>query len=377
MPRIAMALSLAAILVACAAGPAEAFTLRLVFPDGRPMTYGSACNGTGCLDAGSDVRTTDAHGAIELGDGGPRTIEYRRDGIALAQAPVGVASGTLVAAGDGASVVLARLLVGSAPAVDAVESDLVAQINDARAAEGLPAAQINPRLSAAADLQATWLVQSGVAATEPDRFHDGPFDSTMAFRLGEVSFPQPERGREVVAAGGTPEQALSDWMGSPPHREQLLEPGQLLIGAGMVGSFVVVETHAPCAGCEQMGTGTRMGAVPPPAPQPAPPPPAAASPTTGSAAPRPSCGREQLHVRRLRERAGRVRVRVSTQCLRPGAGYVLIVRRGRTGPMLRTRRIVRAGTLTFRLRPAQAGHLLRIKLKRDGRAIVAQSLSLR
>jgi hypothetical protein len=45
--------------------------------------------------------------------------------------------------------------------------------------------------------------------------------------------------------------------------------------------------------------------------------------------------------------------------------------------MLPTRRVVRAGAMTFRLRPSTVGHLLRIKLKRDGRAIAAQSLSPR
>ena len=50
--RGCVVLSLAAGMVASAAADAGAVTLRLAFPDGQPMTHGSACAGLGCLASG-------------------------------------------------------------------------------------------------------------------------------------------------------------------------------------------------------------------------------------------------------------------------------------------------------------------------------------
>src|SRR5436190_15067686 len=396
--RATLGLAFALGVGACTAADASAFTLRLVFPDGQPMTYGSACAGLGCLQRGANIETTDARGEIELNaradapeDIGTlalsRTIEYRRDGIILGIAPSGVASGTVLAVGDRATVVLPRMLVGSAPAVDAVESDLVARPNEARAQQGLALAEINPKPSTAADLQATGLMQTGVTFADASRFHTGPFESDMAFRHGEVSLPDPASGGEVAEAGGTMEETVGDWMASPEHRQQILAPGRLLIGAAKVGIFIIVQTHRPCDGCVSIGTGTRMAAPGAPAPAPAAPPapvaapPAAAAPTAGAsvvaATPLPTCGRERLVTRRLRSQGGRVRLRVATSCLRPRARYALLVRQGATGKILRSVRITRAGTMTVRLRPARTATRLRITLKRDGQVVIGRTMSLR
>ncbi len=383
--RLVLVLALAAGASACTAAQAGAYTLRLIFPDGQPMTYGSACTGLGCLQRGDRIERTDARGEVVL-PGGVRTIEYRRDGIRLGLASTGVASGTHLAVGESGTVILPRMLVGSAPAVDALESDLVARLNEAREAQGLTPAQINPKLSTASDLQATWLTHSGITFSEPGSFHDGPFESDLAFRHGEVSLPEPLGGGEIAEAGGTVEETISDWLSSSEHREQVLAPGKLLIGAAKVGIFTIVQTHRPCDGCVQAGTGTRASA-PQPAPplvaapaQAAPPPPA---PTAGSSVvappqpPPPACGREQLTTRRLKSLRGRVRLRVVTKCLRPGARYALLIRQGSTGRLLRTIRVTRAGTLTVSLRPSRTATKLGIKLKRDGRAIVSRTMSLR
>jgi uncharacterized protein YkwD len=383
--RFALALLLAAGFGASSAADAGAFTLTLAFPDGQPMTYGSACGGLGCLARGDHIETTDERGQVKLPNS-VQTIEYRRDGITLAAAPVGVASGTTVSVGDQATVVLPRLLTGSAPGVDADESDLVARLNEARAAQGLPLAQINPRLSAAADLQATWLTQSGVTFAEPGSFHDGPFGTGLAFRHGEVSMPDPVSGGEVAEAGGSAAETVFDWLSSPEHRQQVLAPGQMLVGVAQVGMFRIVQTHKPCTGCDHLGTGTRAGAAPaapPPAPAPAPPPPPpppAAVPTVGSSTTRsapPGCGHETLTTRRLQSRPGSVRLRVSIQCLRRGARYMLLIRQGTAGRTLRSLRVTRAGKLTLALRPGPAVNSLRIKPKRDGRVILVRTASLR
>lgn len=378
--RVALTLLLAAGFAAATAVEAGAFTLRLVFPGGEPMTYGSACAGVGCLQRGDRVGTTDERGEIHLPDS-PRTIEYRRDGIRLGLAPAGVASGTIVAVGNRATVVLPRILAGTAPAIDEVESDLVARLNEARAARGLSLAQINPRLSTAADMQATWLTQAGITFAEPSLFHIGPFGTDMAFRHGEVSLPDPRAGGEIAEAGGTIDETISDWLSSADHRDQVLAPGKLLIGAARVGTFIIVQTRSHCDGCAQEGTGRRVTVVAPPVlPAGGVPPPAGAGPTAGSGradAPRPACGREQVATRRLQSLRGRVRLRVATRCLRPGARYVLLIRQGTSGKLLRTVRIRRAGTTMLRLRPGRTVNRLRIKLKRDGRVAVARTMSLR
>ena len=49
-----------------------------------------------------------------------------------------------------------------------------------------------------------------------------------------------------------------------------------------------------------------------------------------------------------------MRLRVAMQCLRRGARYVLLIRQGTTGRLLRTLRIKRAGTMTLRAAPGAA-----------------------
>jgi hypothetical protein len=237
--RVGVALLVAGACVACTAAPAQAYTLQIVFADGQPLTYGSACTGNRCLQRDAHVEQTDALGLVELPDRA-KAIEYRRDGIDPELLPAGAASGTIAATGDGARVVLPRVLAGSAPAVDPVESDLVARLNEERAARGLPLAQINARLSAAADLQATWLTQTGVSVTDPGLFHIGPFGTGLAFRRGEVSMPDPGSGGEIAEGGGTIDETVYDWMSSEDHRREVLAPGELLMGVARVGAFVIV-----------------------------------------------------------------------------------------------------------------------------------------
>jgi uncharacterized protein YkwD len=384
--RIALGVLLAAGFSACTAADAGAFTLTLAFPDGQPMTYGSACAGVGCMARGDHVETTDERGQVTLASNAT-TVEYRRDGIVLAAAPVGVASGTTLALGAQGTVVLPRLLIGTDPAIDANESDLVARLNEARTAQGLPMAQINPRLSAAADLQATWLSQSGITFSQAGSFHEGPFGSDLAFRHGEVSLPEPNSGGEIAEAGGSAADTVFDWLTSPEHRQQVLAAGQQLIGVAQVGAFRIVETHRPCTGCDRLGTGTRLGATAPapppaagPAPPPPPPPPPAAAPTVGGSTTTrtaPSCGHEQLTTRRLQSRPGNVRLRLSIGCLRRGARYMLLIRQGTSGRTLRSLRITRAGKTTLALRPGPSVNSLKIRLKRNGRVILVRTTSLR
>lgn len=386
MQRVVVACWIVAGFVLFASDAAAAMTLKLTFSDGQPMTYGSACSGDGCLQRGAGVQTTDAHGEILLADAPDRIVEYRRDGIALALLTPGSASGRLAVVGERATVVLPRLLQPTAPAVDAVEWDIASRINQQRSVLGLALAEPNARLSAAADLQATWL-NSTFGLALPVISHIGPFDSTLPFRLGSVSFPEPAAGSEIAAAGYTPEQALLTWMGSAPHRDQVLAPGAQLIGVAMVGSVIIVTTHPPCDGCGPAAS-ANTGAGAPLAP-------GGTSATTETAASRggtsagphgsaalpgragdraPSCGAEQLRVQRLRNRHRRTRVRVRVRCLRHGADYKLSVMQRPSRSILTRRRLSGPVTMTLALRPARTTRTLRIKLRRNGRVVAVRSV---
>lgn len=384
MQRLALASWLAVGLGLSAARGAPALTLKLTFSDGQPMTYGSACAGDGCLAGDSGVKRTDAAGEIPLAAEPGAAVEYRRDGIDLIQAPDGVAAGRTTMTAQPTTVVLARMLLGSAPAVDAVESDIAAQINGARAARGLAPAAINARLSAAADLHATWLDGANVGLPLPILWHQGPYGTTLGFRLGEVSFPDPTGGGEIAAAGMTPAQALVGWLASAVHRDLVLAPGPQLIGVASVGRVIVVDTHAPCAGCQPAAPVNGGAGIPGAAAGSSPPDgtPAAAG---GGAGARPSpsssassaCRREQVAVRRMRARQGRLRLRVTVRCRQPGAGHRLTVLQRPSRSVLTTRRVPVAGTVTLTLRPARRTHTVRLKLMRDGRAVAVRSVARR
>ena len=372
------------VLSVCTEAPAT--TLKLVFADGQPMTYGSACSGEGCLQRDAGVEITDAAGEVALVDAPDRTVEYRRDGVAWWEAPLGAAAGRVWATGDRTTVVLPRMLLAGAPAVDAAESDVVARINAERAARALPLAALNTRLSMAADFQATWLTINAVGLVLPVLSHIGPFGSTLPFRLAEVSFPEPGGGAEVAAAGLTAADALSNWLASGPHADHLLAPGPLLIGVAKIGSLIVVTLHPPCAGCEQeppVGSSAGvLGPGGPAAPGGSATPGMLGSPGTSALSGSgdradSSCGDERLRVRRLRTRGGRLRLRVTVRCPRPGARYTLSVIQRPSRTLLTRRKMNATRAITLALRPARSTRTLRIKLKRSGRVVAAQTVNRR
>ena len=284
------------------------------------------------------------------------------------------------------------MLLAGAPAVDAVESDVVARINAERAARALPLAVQNTRLSMAADLQATWLTISAVGLGFPVLSHIGPFGSTLPFRLGEVSFPEPEGGAEIAAAGLTAADAVSYWMASGPHAEQMLAPGAMLIGVAKAGIVTVVTLHPACAGCEQeplagtspgaIGSGDQSAPGGPASPGTLASPGMPASPGSSALSGSgdrggSSCEGERLRIRRLRARGGRLRLRVSVRCRRSRARYTLSVIQRPSRSLLARRKINATGTVTLALRPSRNTRTLRINLKRNGRVVAARSVNRR
>ena len=381
--RVALTTCVALGIILFASEAAPAFTLKLVFPDGQPMTYGTACSGDGCLQGGQILGSTDSKGEISLPDAPDRVIEFRRDGIDLSQVGEGVASGRLMPTGARATVVLSRLLVGHTPAIDAVETDIAARINEARRARGLPAAVLEERLSRAADMQAAWLARNSLGHPLPVLSHVGQYATTLAFRLGAVSYAEPAAGSELAAAGASPTVALEDWLASAAHRDPMLAPGPQLIGVAQVGSVIIVDMHPPCHGCPPATPAPGASGPPARSGTPAAPTNSASSGSGGGGnsggdgSRAASCGAEQLRVKRLRTRRGRLRLSVGVECLRSGASYKLTIMQRPSRSILRTRAIRGAGTILLALRPSRTTRTLRVKLKRNGRAIAARSIARR
>lgn len=102
-------------------------------------------------------------------------------------------------------------------------------VNGERAARGLAPLEVHPSLAAAAQAYARLLVTT-------DSFsHEGPDGSTIASRIHGAGFPGPAYLAETLWSGVgpiPPEQVVSAWLASQPHRKQILSPVFRLAGIG-------------------------------------------------------------------------------------------------------------------------------------------------
>jgi uncharacterized protein YkwD len=113
----------------------------------------------------------------------------------------------------------------------AYTSALVRAINGARAANGLPALQVDVRLQTAAVGQSTFLASVGRLD------HSGPDGSNVLTRVMRLGYRGHMVG-EDLAAGMGPAATVRAWMASPGHRENLLASGFHMLGVGVaVGSL--------------------------------------------------------------------------------------------------------------------------------------------
>ena len=116
---------------------------------------------------------------------------------------------------------------GGDPAM--LEALLVASINQVRAANGLPAYQHSPELSAAARAHSCDLAAHGLIS------HSSSDGRTLTQRL-EGASPPWEWPSESIAAGlADPAAIVALWMDEPPdgwHRRNILDVDQREVGAG-------------------------------------------------------------------------------------------------------------------------------------------------
>jgi uncharacterized protein YkwD len=101
-------------------------------------------------------------------------------------------------------------------------------VNDERAKHQLAPLRIDPELSAAAGFYACRLVEGGFFS------HEDPFDgSTVDVRVANFGYAFRKVGENLAAGQRSVDAVMSDWMASPEHRANILDPAYTDIGIGV------------------------------------------------------------------------------------------------------------------------------------------------
>jgi uncharacterized protein YkwD len=106
------------------------------------------------------------------------------------------------------------------------ERTLLTAINSARAAAGVPPLRATASLTNAATWQSKVLAQAGYLD------HTSPDGSTLIDRLTRARWHGTTAGEDLAVAP-SPSEAVSMWMQSPGHRENLLRPSFRTVGLGL------------------------------------------------------------------------------------------------------------------------------------------------
>lgn len=127
---------------------------------------------------------------------------------------------------------LGASVAAGAPRVDGrMEAGILRAINVARRADGLASLRPSPLLRAPARAHSRWLVGRTTLT------HEGPGRTPFWTRLQRAGFPRTRPVAEnlamVVGCGVTPARMVSLWLGSPPHRRNLLSAAYRVFGVGV------------------------------------------------------------------------------------------------------------------------------------------------
>lgn len=114
----------------------------------------------------------------------------------------------------------------------AVRIALLAAVNTARRAAGVPPLAGDPRLDAAAQAHAEDMLARSYYA------HESPEGGTPRSRVEAAGFPAGSVAENIAARHLSAGDAVAGWMSSSAHRRNLLDPRFTSLGAGVaVGSF--------------------------------------------------------------------------------------------------------------------------------------------
>ena len=124
--------------------------------------------------------------------------------------------------------------VSQISAVNSMEPQVLAQINQIRTSRGLAALRLSASLSAAADQHSLEMAQDGYFAH--NSFNGGAFDKRIAHFYGIGKFHYWSVGENLLwrAPDIDAATALQMWMESPDHRANLLDPRWREIGLSAV-----------------------------------------------------------------------------------------------------------------------------------------------
>jgi uncharacterized protein YkwD len=139
-------------------------------------------------------------------------------------------------------------LIPTATNIDRVIAATLCLINKQRAAHGLASVHTNAALKKAAGAFAHEMVAENFFG------HTGPAGDDLLRRLKSAGYIHPNHGftigENIAAAEGSlasPDQIVAQWMGSPDHRANILNPAFKDSGIGVVAALPGVAGNGPGA----------------------------------------------------------------------------------------------------------------------------------
>lgn len=192
----------------------------ILFATGCPMGTVSAAD-----DLGSDPASTGGSSTIPTADQAEDTEASPSSGSGSGSGSVGATS-----AGATGSVAAAVTADDCDPPLDTDTSKarIFELVNEARAAEGLGPVSENKILEAQAEQYACEMIVWEFFA------HENPVTgTTLGDRAREFGYNFAIIGENLAAGQRTAEQAMQDWLDSPGHRANILEPDFTELGVGI------------------------------------------------------------------------------------------------------------------------------------------------
>lgn len=114
-----------------------------------------------------------------------------------------------------------------APRTSVVVKRILQLVNKERAAAGLRSLALNSRLSAAAQAHSDEMARTGLYA------HTDPDGSSPGDRIQRAGYGWSMWAENIHHRQGSPEDIMADWMKSPGHRANILNPNLREIGIGV------------------------------------------------------------------------------------------------------------------------------------------------
>jgi len=114
------------------------------------------------------------------------------------------------------------------PGISSYAARVVTLVNEERAKEGLAALRIDNTLCAAAEIRAAE-ISTKFSHTRPD-------GSSCFTALAQVGARYSRAGENIAIGQQTPEQVVAEWMASPGHRANILDPRFTRIGVAALPS---------------------------------------------------------------------------------------------------------------------------------------------